>query len=288
MLLETFLKVWSGLFRRSRGCLLLKVLETESADVYSRLYRESAPPMQVVIAGWAAYMSEQPDSIPAYAGRNLYHNDMAQVDESIIRTVASFQVCVGLAGAHRAGVPFTPVDVSRSFLYNTLLMLGKIDKRTGKPDPKTVSHLQCLWTLGADLGFTNSTAALLHGASPLGDPVSCFISALSSGYGILHFSAAEASLKSLAATGRKENVPHVIAEVKRREARLFGYGHRMFKTRDPRISLGMQIVNKIDLKHPLLKVANEVDRIARSDEYFVSRKLEANGDLFLGVGYAAL
>ena len=244
--------------------------------------------MQMVIAGLAACLGEDPTSIPAFSGRNLYNNNLPVADKALIKTLACFQVCAGLAASHRAGTPFTPVDGDRSFLYNLLSMMGKVDKATGKPDPAYLCNIQRVWALGADLGHTNSTSALLLGASSLSDPLSCLISALSSGYGILHFGAAEASYKALAAVGKKENVPYLIAKVKRREAKLFGYGHRMFHTIDPRIPFGTQILSDIDSKHPLIDVAMEIDRVAGQDEYFVSRNLQANADLFIGIVYTAL
>ena len=244
--------------------------------------------MQMVIAGLAAYLGEDPGSIPANACRNLYNANMPAVDKSIIKTLGAFQVCVGLAACRRAGIPSRPVDADGSFLYNMFLVTGNVEKDTGKPNPTSVYHLQRLWALGADLGHTNSTAAFLLGASTLADPLSCLISALSSGYGIMHFGAAEASLKSLVAIGGKENVPNLIAKVKRRKAKLFGYGHRVFKTIDPRILFAAQIMNELGSDHPGLQVAMEIDRIASEDEYFVSRKLQANSDLYIGVVYTAL
>ena len=244
--------------------------------------------MQMVIAGLAVYLGEDPKSIPAFSGRNLYNNSLPNAYKAVSRTLAYFQVCAGLAACHRAGIPFTPADADQSFLHNLLLMMGKVDKATGKPDPAFLYHIQRVWALGADLGHTNSTSALLLGASSLSDPISCLISALSSGYGILHFGAAEASYKALAAVGKRENVPYLIAKVKRREAKLFGYGHRMFNTIDPRIPFGTQILSDIDSKHPLIEVAMEIDRIAGKDEYFVSRNLQANSDLFIGIVYTAL
>ena len=244
--------------------------------------------MQMVVAGLAAYLGENPKSIPAFSGRNLYHQNLEVADKAVIRTLACFQVCVALAACHRSGISFTSIDTDQSYLYNLLLMMGKVDKATGKPDPSFLYHIQRVWALGADLGHTNSTSALLLGASSLSDPLSCLISALSSGYGILHFGAAEASYKGLAAIGNKKNVPNMIDKVKRREAKLFGYGHRMFNTIDPRILFGEQILAEIDSKHPLIEVAMEINRVASKDEYFVSRNLQANSDLFIGIVYTAL
>ena len=244
--------------------------------------------MHMVIAGLAAYAGEHPSHIPANAGGNLYMGDMEVVDAAIPRALAYFSVCAALASCHREGIDFMPPEESGSFLYNTLLMMGKVDPSTGKPDSQFLYHMRRVWGLGADLGHTNSTAAFLHGASSLGDPLSCLISGLSSGYGVLHFGAAEASYRNLAAVGDKKNVPWVIEQVKSKKIKLFGYGHRIFKMVDPRIPLGAQILSEIASKHPLVQVAMEIDRIACEDEYFTSRNLQANSDLYIGIVYTAL
>ena len=242
----------------------------------------------MIIAGLAAYLGEDPKSIPAYSARNLYHGNPALMDKAIIRTLAAFQVCVGLAASHRSGIPFTPTDANGSFLSNLFTMMGKVDKETGKPDPSALRAVQRIWALGADLGHTNSTSAILLGASTLSDPLSCLISALSSGYGILHFGAAEATFKSLAMIGSKDKVPDLINKVKRREVKLYGYGHRMFKTVDPRILLGAQILSDINSNHPMVEIAMEIDRIASEDDFFRSRNIQPNADLFMGIIYTAL
>lgn len=99
--------------------------------------------------------------------------------------------------------------------------MGKADKATGHPDLIYLYHIQRVWALGADLGHPNFTSALLLAPSSLSDPLSCLISALSSGYGILHFGVAEASYESLAVIGKKEDIPHLVAKVKKGEAKLF-------------------------------------------------------------------
>ena len=244
--------------------------------------------MQMIIAGLAAYLGEDPKSIPAHSARNLYQGNLARVDKAIIQSLAAFQVCAGLAASHSNGIPFTPVDVNRSFLSNLFTMMGKVDKETGRPDPKALRAAQRLWALGADLGHTNSTSAFLLGASTLSDPLSCLISALSSGYGILHFGAAEASLKPLATIGSKDKVPDLINKVKRREAKLYGVGHRIFKTVDPRVILGAQIASDIKSDNPMLEIAMEIARIASEDNYFRSRNIQPNADLFIGIVYTTL
>ena len=95
----------------------------------------------MIIAGLAAYLGEDPESIPAFSGRNLYNNNLAIAEKVLVRTLAYFQVCAGLAASHRAGIQFTPVDGDKSFLYNILLMMDKVDKATEKPDPAYLFHI---------------------------------------------------------------------------------------------------------------------------------------------------
>lgn len=79
--------------------------------------------------------------------------------------------------------------------------------------------------------------------------------------------------------------------IKKKKARLFGYGHRIYKTRDPRLALIEELIeqNKEAVAaDPLLKVAFAIDRAANEDEYFVSRNLKANADLLGCFLYSAL
>ena len=102
------------------------------------IHRKSAAPMQMIIASPAAYLGEGPKSIPTHSRRNLYNGNLPLVDKAIIRTLAAFQVCAGLAACHRNGISFTPVHTKDSFLFDLLTMMGKVNKKTGKPDPKTL------------------------------------------------------------------------------------------------------------------------------------------------------
>ena len=89
--------------------------------------------------------------------------------------------------------------------------------------------------------------------------------------------------------GKPENVPSLIESVKRGERRLFGYGHRTYTTADPRIRPIKILLEELDAKsNPLLKVSQEIDRMASSDEYFKSRGLNANADLYGVFFYIAM
>ncbi|KAL9573492.1 hypothetical protein ACKAV7_002036 [Fusarium commune] len=88
-----------------------------------------------------------------------------------------------------------------------------------------------------------------------------------------------------------ENVPQFIADVKAKKYGLFGYGHRIYKVKDPQGQLIRQLIEeyKEDIyKNSFLRVAMEIDRVAEEDSYFTSRNLKVNADLYGCFLYTAL
>jgi citrate synthase len=112
-------------------------------------------------------------------------------------------------------------------------------------------------------------------------------------YGPLHGGANEAVLRMLREIGSVQNIPAFVKEVKGGVgSRLMGFGHRVYKNYDPRAKvikrLADQVFDVVGKKNPLLAVALELEKIALSDEYFVSRKLYPNVDFYSGLIYEAL
>jgi citrate synthase len=258
------------------------------------VYRRDTPPVVMCMAGLTAFMAEQPNLIPSYVGKNLYHGNTKFADEQIIRTLAVSAVIVSLAFCHQKGRPFQEADPEAPFIENLLRMGGFTEDPSTSVDPKKVEILQRLWVLYADHEMTNSTAAFLHVASSLADPLSATIACVASGYGPLHGGAIDTAYKAMRDVGSPENVPNLIERVKRKEIRLFGYGHRIYRTVDPRSRFIREMLDDLtkgDLAEkmdPVLAIAMEIDRIASADEYFTSRKLQANADLFGSFVYTAL
>ena len=242
----------------------------------------------MIIAGLSAYLGSVPKGIPTAMGGNIYHGNMRLVDKAVIRTASAYAICVALTACHRSNRPFTPADPNACFLSNLLLMMGNVDPATGKPDPTHIRALHHTWALGFDAGPTNSTFALLLASSTLSDPISGLIAALSSGYGPLHFGATEVAYKNMRDVGSVEKVPEMIERVKRGEAKLYGYGHRTYRTEDPRIKGTKKILRALKAQTPVLDIAGEVIRVAGRDEYFLKRRLHANADLFGVFIYIAL
>lgn len=95
----------------------------------------------------------------------------------------------------------------------------------------------------------------------------------------------------LEAIGTKENIPKYIQDVKNRKKVLFGFGHRVYKSYDPRAKIVRQIADdvfKVVGKEPIIELAMELEKIALTDEFFISRKLYPNVDFYTGVIYKAM
>ncbi len=91
--------------------------------------------------------------------------------------------------------------------------------------------------------------------------------------------------------GDKKNVPAFIEQVKGGHGRLMGFGHRIYKSYDPRATLVKKTADEVFAEtglNPKLEIALELERIALEDEYFVSRKLYPNVDFYSGLIYQAM
>jgi len=123
------------------------------------------------------------------------------------------------------------------------------------------------------------------------DPYSAMAGAAAALYGPLHGGANEQVLRMLREIGSVKAIPQYINRVKMKEVRLMGFGHRVYKNYDPRAKIIKQIADEVFAvtgKNPLIDIALELERIALSDDYFVSHKLYPNVDFYSGIIYEAM
>ena len=91
--------------------------------------------------------------------------------------------------------------------------------------------------------------------------------------------------------GDKSRVPQFVKHVKNGEGLLWGFGHRIYKSYDPRAAIIKRTADEVfemTGRNPLLEIALELERIALEDEYFIERKLYPNVDFYSGIIYQAL
>ncbi|TLD35660.1 citrate synthase protein [Venturia nashicola] len=254
-------------------------------------FSRDSPAYLMITAGLSAWAAAVPGQIPVHVGETLYLKNPKMADISMKQGFASFAAIVALIYCHQHGHAFTPAEGHRSLPENVLLMMHFVDKLTGKPAPAMIEELDKLLILYADHEMTASTAALLHTGSVGADALTSLISSVATGWGPLHAGAIDLVYKKLEEIGSVENVEPFIEKVRNKEQRLMGVGHRLYRTQDPRgkllrdrlleLSLGVEAI-------PLLAVALEIERVVSIDEYFTSRKLCINADLYGSLVFTAL
>ena len=192
---------------------------------------------------------------------------------------------------HSIGRPYIYPDNDLSFTGNFLNMLFKMTELKYRPHPVLERALDVLFILHADHEQNCSTSAMRGIGSSQADPYSALAGAAAALSGPLHGGANEAVLRMLQEIGSVKNVPDFIKRVKGGDGRLMGFGHRVYKSYDPRARIIKQTADEVFAvtgRNPLLDIALELERIALEDEYFVSRKLYPNVDFYSGLIYQAM
>jgi citrate synthase len=210
------------------------------------------------------------------------------------RLIAKVPSIAAYAFRHSIGRPYIYPDNDLSFTGNFLNMLFKMTELKYQPNPVLVKALDVLFILHADHEQNCSTTVMRNIGSSHVDPYSALAGAAAALYGPLHGGANEAVLRMLGEIGSVSRVPEFIKKVKaggEGSTRLMGFGHRVYKSYDPRAKVIKRIADLVFTvtgKNPLLEIALELERIALQDEYFVSRKLYPNVDFYSGLIYQAM
>jgi len=209
----------------------------------------------------------------------------------ILRLIAKVPSISAYAFRHSIGRPYVYPDNDLSFTGNFLNMLFKMTEVKYRPHPVLERALDVLFILHADHEQNCSTSAMRGIGSAHTDPYSSLAGAAAALYGPLHGGANEAVLRMLTEIGSIAKVPDFIKGVKGGNGRLMGFGHRVYKSYDPRARIIKETADQVFSvtgRNPLLDIALELERIALDDDYFVSRKLYPNVDFYSGLIYQAM
>ncbi len=247
-------------------------------------FRYDAHPMGMLLSSVGAMSTFYPDAKEIDSPEERY---MAAV-----RLIAKIPTLAAFAYRHSLGLPYVYPDNELSYSGNFLGMMRKMTEVEYHPDPRLERALDVLFILHADHEQNCSTSAVRSVGSSQVDPYSAVAAGIAALYGPLHGGANEAVLRMLRRIEVAENVPDFLAGVKRREERLMGFGHRVYKNYDPRARIITEHVDAVlaavGVDNPLLAVASELEKQALDDEFFTERKLYPNVDYFSGLIYEAL
>ena len=245
-------------------------------------FRYDAHPMGMLLGAVGALSTFYPDAKHISDPENRYLQRVRMIAK--IPTIAAF------AFRHSRGLPYVFPQNDLGYIGNFVNMTFEIGGHH-EPNPVLQRALEVLLILHADHEQNCSTSAVRGVGSSHVDPFSAVSAGIAALYGPLHGGANEAVLTMLDEIGESKNIPAFIEGVKGGKGRLMGFGHRVYKSYDPRAKLIKEVADRVFEQtglNPKLEIALELERIALEDEYFVSRKLYPNVDFYSGLIYQAM
>ena len=250
-------------------------------------FRRDAHPMAVLLGVVGALSAFYPDSINVY--------DPRQRLISIERLVAKMPTITAMAYKYTVGQPFVYPRNDLDYCSNFLHMMFSVPAEAYVPNPVYTKAMNALLIVQADHEQNASTSTVRTVGSSRANPFACVAAGISSLWGPIHGGANEAVVTMLEELGSIRALPDAIRRAKDKDDpfRLMGFGHRVYKSYDPRAKVMKRIyaelLDELDLgSDPLFEMAKELERLALEDEYFVERKLYPNVDFYSGLIMKAL
>jgi len=245
-------------------------------------FRYDAHPMGMLLGSIGALSTFYPEAKDIGDPHNRYTQR--------VRLMAKLPTIAAFCFRHSRGLPYEFPRNDLGYIGNFVNMTFSIGGKH-EPNPVLQRALEILLILHADHEQNCSTSAVRSVGSSHVDPFSAVSAGIAALYGPLHGGANEAVLFMLDEIGSNDRIPGFIEKVKRGEGRLMGFGHRVYKSYDPRAKLIKKIADQVFEQtglNPKLEIALELERIALQDEYFTSRKLYPNVDFYSGLIYQAM
>jgi citrate synthase len=269
------------------GSITRHTLLREDMKYLFEAFPHSAHPMQILASATSALGTYYPDALDP--------RDPEAVDISCRRLLAKMPTMIAWLYKYRVHQAFTYPRNDLDYVGNFLHMVFSVPTEAYQIDRTVVAALNVLLILHADHGQNcSATAVRLVGSSEadIFSSVAAGVLALS---GPRHGGANQEVLEMLelmAAAGG--DVSQFIARAKDRADpfRLMGFGHRIYKNFDPRATIikraAEDVLARLGIQDPLLAIAQELEQVALSDDYFIERRLYPNVDFYSGIIYRAL
>ena len=250
-------------------------------------FRRDAHPMAIMMGVVGALSAFYPDSIDVF-------NPQERLI-SIHRLIAKMPTIAAMAFKYSVGQPFVYPRNDLDYSSNFLNMTFSLPAESYKINPLFVKALNALLIVQADHEQNASTSTVRTVGSSRANPFASVAAGCASLWGPLHGGANEAVIQMLEQIGDKSKIPEFIRRAKDKDDsfRLMGFGHRVYKSYDPRATVMQRICAEIlaevgNANDPTFELARELEKIALNDEYFVTRRLYPNVDFYSGIIMRAL
>ena len=254
----------------------------EQMHNFFRGFRRDAHPMATMVGVVGAMSAFYHDSTDI--------NDPWQREVASIRMIAKLPTIAAMAYKYSVGQPFVYPRNDLDYASNFLRMCFAIPAEDYVVDPILSRAMDRIMMLHADHEQNASTSTVRLAGSSGANPFASIATGIACLWGPAHGGANQAALEQLREIGTVDRIPDFIKKAKDKSSgiKLMGFGHRVYKSFDPRAKVMKQsadeVLNLLGFhSNPLLQVAKELERIALEDEYFISKKLYPNVDFYSGI-----
>lgn len=230
----------------------------------------------------------------------FYHDSMDLTNEndrytSSIRLIAKMPTLAAMSHKYSIGLPYMYPQNKMSYAENFLHMMFGVPSNDTTPDPVLSKAMDTIFILHADHEQNASTSTVRLAGSTGANPFACVSAGIGALWGPAHGGANEACLNMLYEIGDSSNINKYIKRAKDKDDpfRLMGFGHRVYKSYDPRAKVMRKTCHDVleavgAHDEPLFKLAMELERIALEDEFFIEKKLYPNVDFYSGLTLSAI
>lgn len=262
------------------------MLHEDMRSFYSGFPRDAHP---------MAILSSVVSAMSTFYQDSLDPTEPEQVELCVRRLIAKLPTIAAYSHKKSVGQPFIYPQNDLDYVENFLQMMFAVPSEPYEVDEDFVKALNLLLICHADHEQNCSTSTVRMVGSSNANLFASIAAGICALWGPLHGGANEAvvnMLNQIAADGGDVKKYVALAKDKSHGFRLMGFGHRVYKNFDPRAKIIKtacdKLLAKLKIHDPLFDIAQELEAVALSDEYFIERKLYPNVDFYSGVIYRAM
>ncbi|TXH18935.1 MAG: citrate synthase, partial [Gammaproteobacteria bacterium] len=236
----------------------------EQLATFYRGFRRDAHPMAIMCGVVGALSAFYHDS-----------TDIADPEHRKIsshRLIAKMPTIAAMAYKYSVGQPFVYPDNTLSYTGNFLRMTFGVPAEEYEVIPAVEKAMDRIFILHADHEQNASTSTVRLAGSSGANPFACIAAGIACLWGPAHGGANEAALNMLQEIGTPDRIPHFIERAKDKNDpfRLMGFGHRVYKSYDPRAAILKksceEVIQRVGASSKLLEIAMRLEEIALQDE----------------------
>ncbi len=222
------------------------------------------------------------------------HNLEEEINMTVTRLLSKIRTLAAMSYKISRGHKVVYPRSDLAYCANFLNMMFDSPVKPYEMDSDAVKALRVFWILHADHEQNCSTSAVRLVGSARVNLYAAISAGIAALWGPLHGGANQAVIEMLSDIAKNKNMVKVIerAKDKKDPFRLMGFGHRVYKTYDPRARIMKKmcdsLLNKLTISDPLLHIAKELEVVALKDDYFTEHNLYPNVDFYSGIVLRAI